>query len=57
MRCIGLVTFEYTSIAWTNMHSPEAALDTLVTMSTCMLEFSTYGLIFLRMAGLMLSYS
>lgn len=42
-------------MACTNMHSPEAALETLVTTSICMLGFSTYGLIFFRIAGLMLS--
>lgn len=48
-------TLEYTSMAWTNMHRPEAALDTLVTTSICMLGFSTYGFIFFSTAGLMLS--
>lgn len=42
-------------MAWTNMHSPEAALDTLVTTSIAMLGFSTYGLIFFSIVGLMLS--
>lgn len=48
-------TFEYTSMAWTNMHSPEAALDTFVTTSIAMLGFSMYGLIFFSIAGEMLS--
>lgn len=49
------LALEYTSIACTNMHSPEAALDTFVTTSIAMLGFSTYGLIFLRIAGEILS--
>lgn len=39
--CAFFFTFEYTSMAWTNMHSPEAALDTFVTTSIAMLGFST----------------
>lgn len=50
-----VLALEYTSIACTNMHSPEAALDTFVTTSIAMLGFSTYGFIFFRIAGEILS--
>lgn len=43
-------------MAWTNMHRPEAALDTFVTTSIAMLGFSMYGFIFFRIAGEMLSF-